>query len=246
MPSEIHQCAVSGDNNQCAWNKITGMRKTLIPAVKRTGQSNRARSVQIAPATRRQAIRPAQLASAAIKQAATKCKKAVRTGMGGNYQFSYKITTLSDVWCKSGEILGFPHELPSSLTRFQQNSRGAWPFTFGATFLAALPEANGDVPASPRCPARQPERLISRSATTARHTQPQRFGRRPEKPVTSLKKQVFSVSSTFSSGFATGLATGWFSREATTEAVKFAMRLALRIGQSVKAPTKLSLIKRTL
>jgi hypothetical protein len=104
MPSEIHQRAVSGNKNQCALYKITGMRRTLITAVKRTGQSNRARSVQCAPAARRQAMRPAQLASATIRQAATKCKKAVRTGMGGNYQFSYKITILSDAWCKSGEF----------------------------------------------------------------------------------------------------------------------------------------------
>jgi hypothetical protein len=27
----------------------------------------------------------------------TKCKKAVRTGMGGYYQFTYKITILSDI-----------------------------------------------------------------------------------------------------------------------------------------------------
>ena len=43
---------------------------------------------------------------------------------------------------------------------------------------------SGDAPASPRCPARQPERLISRPATFASHTQPQKFGRRTDKPVT--------------------------------------------------------------
>jgi hypothetical protein len=33
--------------------------------------------------------------------------------MGGYYQFSHKITILSDVWCKSGEIFYLPDELPS-------------------------------------------------------------------------------------------------------------------------------------
>jgi hypothetical protein len=46
--------------------------------------------------------------------------------MGGCYQFSYKITIISDVWRKNGDIYYLPDELPSSLTRFEQNSRGAW------------------------------------------------------------------------------------------------------------------------
>jgi hypothetical protein len=53
-----------------------------------------------------------------------------------------------------------------------------------ASELTQPGKQSGDAPASPRCPARQPERLISRPATTASHTQPQRFGRRPDKPVT--------------------------------------------------------------
>ncbi len=53
-----------------------------------------------------------------------------------------------------------------------------------ASELTQHGKTSGDVPASPRCPARQPERLISRPATTASHTQSQRFGRRPDKPVT--------------------------------------------------------------
>ena len=53
-----------------------------------------------------------------------------------------------------------------------------------ASELTQPGKQSGDAPASPRCPARQPERLISRPATFASHTQPQRFGRRPDKPVT--------------------------------------------------------------
>ena len=53
-----------------------------------------------------------------------------------------------------------------------------------ASELTQPGKQSGDAPASPRCPARQPERLISRPATTASHTQPQRFGRRPDKPIT--------------------------------------------------------------
>jgi hypothetical protein len=56
------------------------------------------------------------------------------------------------------------------------------------------------VPASPRCPARQPERLISRPATTASHTQSQRFGRPPRQASNAtLEASFFWVSSTVSS-----------------------------------------------
>ncbi len=58
------------------------------------------------------------------------------------------------------------------------------PETETASELTQPGKQSGDAPASPRCPARQPERLISRPATSASHTQPQRFGRRPDKPVT--------------------------------------------------------------
>ena len=58
------------------------------------------------------------------------------------------------------------------------------PETETASELTQAGKQSGDAPASPRCPARQPERLISRPATTASHTQPQRFGRRPDKPIT--------------------------------------------------------------
>ena len=53
-----------------------------------------------------------------------------------------------------------------------------------ASELTQPGKQSGDAPASPRCPARQPECLKSRPATFASHTQPQRFGRRPDKPVT--------------------------------------------------------------